>query len=78
MFIPKATHFDSLDQESEGPILYLGFRPRTGRRTFLQCFAFYSCCSKAKHCKNVLGRVLGQKKLDTNPSLIHISRTKDV
>jgi hypothetical protein len=30
-------------------------------RTFLQCFTSYSRCSKAKHCRNVLGSVLGQK-----------------
>ena len=38
-------------------ICILFFRPRT----FLQCFALYFLCSKAKHCRNVLGRVLGQK-----------------
>ena len=37
------------------------FLPRTCPRTFLQCFAFDSCWSKAKNCKNVLGCVLGQK-----------------
>ena len=37
------------------------FRPRTRPKTFLQCFALNSRCSKAKHCTNVLGRVLGQK-----------------
>jgi hypothetical protein len=34
------------------------FRPRTHPRTFLQCFALDSRCSKAKHCRNVLERVL--------------------
>ena len=31
------------------------FRPRADPRTFLQCFALYTLCSKAKHCRNVLG-----------------------
>ena len=39
----------------------LFFRPRTRPKTFLQCFALYFLCSKAKHCRNVLGRVLGRK-----------------
>ena len=36
--------------------------------TFMQCFALGSCCSKAKHCRNVLGHVLGQKNRNKNPS----------
>ena len=32
--------------------------------TFMQCFALGSCCSKAKHCRNVLG----QKNRNKNPS----------
>ena len=38
-------------------ICILFFRPRTRPKTFLQCFALYFLCSKAKHCRNVLGRV---------------------
>ena len=34
-------------------------RPGTRPKTFLQCFALDSCCAKAKHCRNVLGHVLG-------------------
>ena len=37
----------------------LFFRPRTRPRTSLQCFALDSRCSEAKHCRDVLGRVLG-------------------
>ena len=37
------------------------FRPRTRPRTFLQCFALEQRESKAQHCRNVLGRVLGRK-----------------
>ena len=39
------------------------FRPRT----FLQCFALYSCCSKPKH---VSGSVLGQKTGYKTPPLV--------
>ena len=39
----------------------LFFCPRTRPKTFLQCFALEQRESKAKHCRNVLGRVLGQK-----------------
>ena len=47
---------------SRGGVLYLVFfRPRTRPKTFLQCFALQQRESKAKHCRNVLGRVLGQK-----------------
>ena len=35
----------------------LFFRPRTRPRTSLQCFALDSCCSKAKHCRDVLGQL---------------------
>ena len=37
-------------------------------RTSLQCFALDSRCSKAKHCRDVLGRVLGRKNKVQNPS----------
>ena len=47
------------------------FRPRMRPRTYLQCFALDSHCSKAKHCRNVLGCVLGQK-LDTKPLLEYV------
>jgi hypothetical protein len=40
----------------------LFFRPRTS----LQCFDLDSRCSVAKHCRDVLGRVLGQKKPSFN------------
>ena len=43
----------------KGPILYLV----QGRI----CFALDFHCSKAKHFKNVLGHVLGQKQLDKTP-----------
>ena len=39
----------------------LFFRPRTRPKTFLQCFALEKRKCKAKHCRNVLGRVLGRK-----------------
>ena len=45
----------------EGGALYPIFRPRTCPKTFLQCFALEQRESKAKHCRNVLGWVLGQK-----------------
>ena len=38
------------------------FRPRTRPKTFLKCFSLEQRESKAKHFKNVLGRVLGRKK----------------
>jgi hypothetical protein len=47
----------------------LFFCPRTRPKTFLQCFALYFLCSKAKHCRNVLGRVLGRKNKLHAPSL---------
>ena len=50
----------------------LFFRPRTRPKTFLQCFALDQRKCKAKHCRNVLGRVLGRKnkvqKLSLNVS----------
>jgi hypothetical protein len=46
-------------------VLYLVFCPRTRPETFLQCFALEQRESKAKHCRNVLGRILGWKKIDT-------------
>ena len=46
----------------------LFFCPKTHPRTFLQCFALYFLCSKAKHCRNVLGRVLGRKNKLHAPS----------
>ena len=45
----------------------LFFHPRTRSRTSLQCFALDSRCSEAKHCRNVLGRVLGRKYKIQNP-----------
>ena len=45
----------------KGGVLYLVFRPRTRPKTFLQCFSLEQRESKAKHCRNVLGRVLGRK-----------------
>jgi hypothetical protein len=39
----------------------LFFCPRTRPKTFLQCFALEQRKYKAKHCRNVLGRVLGRK-----------------
>ena len=42
---------------TKGGVLYLVFRPyRTRAKTFLQCFALEQRESKAKHCKNILGR----------------------
>ena len=46
----------------EGGALYLIFCPRTCPKTFLQCFTLEQQESKAKHCRNVLGHVLGQTK----------------
>ena len=37
------------------------FCPRTHPKTSLQCFALEQQESKAKHCRDVLGRVLGRK-----------------
>ena len=45
------------------------FRPRTRPKTSLQCFALEQRESKAKHCRDVLGRVLGQKNKVQNQSL---------
>ena len=45
----------------QGGVLYLVFCPRTRSKTFLQCFALEQRESKAKHCRNVLGCVLGRK-----------------
>ena len=36
------------------------FRPKTRPKTFMQCFALAQRESKGKHCRNVLGHVLGQ------------------
>ena len=49
-----------LDHMTKGGVLYLVFYPRTRPRTSLQCFALDSRCSEAKHCRDVLGRVLGR------------------
>ena len=46
----------------------LFFCPRTCPRAFLQSFALYFLCSKAKDCRNVLGRVLGRKNKVHAPS----------
>ena len=48
----------------------LFFRPRTGPKTILQCFALEQRKYKAKHCRNVLGRVLGRKNKIQIRSLI--------
>ena len=40
--------------------------------TFLKCFALAQRESKAKQCRNVLGRVLGQKNNIQNPSLRYL------
>ena len=53
----------------EGGALYLIFCPRTCPKTFLQCLALEQGESKAKHCRNVLGRVLGRKNKIHAPSL---------
>ena len=55
----------------------LFFRPRTCPRAFLQSFALYFLCSKAKDCRNVLGRVLGRKNKVHAPSftLVIINET---
>ena len=50
-------------------ICILFFYPRTHPRTLLQGFALYFLCSKAKHCRNFLGRVLGWKNKIQCPSL---------
>ena len=47
----------------------LFFRPRTRPKTSLQCFALGQRESKAKHCRDVLGRVLGRKNKVQNQSL---------
>ena len=47
-------------------ICILFFRPRT----FLQFFDLYFVCSKAKHCRNVLGRILGRRNKIQYPSFI--------
>ena len=52
----------------EGFCIYF-FCPRMRPKTFLQCFAIDSHCSKVKHCRNVLGRVLGRKNKVQCPSL---------
>ena len=38
-------------RQTKGPILYLVFCPRTRPKTFQQCLALDSRCSKAKHSK---------------------------
>ena len=55
-------------EQTKGKISCIVFCPRTHSRTFLQCFALHSHCSEAKHCRNVLGRVLGQKTRYKTPS----------
>ena len=47
----------------------LFFVLRQRPRTSLQCFALYKQCSKAKHCRHVLGRCLRTKNKIENPSL---------
>ena len=55
--------------------MLLFFCPRTRLKTFMQCFALYFLCSKAKHCRNVLGRVLGRKNELHALSLNHVDVT---
>ena len=57
---------------SKGLILYLVICPRVHPMTFAQFFALESS-SKSEHCRNVLGRILGQKKLDKKPLFDHVS-----
>ena len=45
------------------------FRPRTRPKTSLQFFALEQRESKAKHCRDALGRVLGRKNKVQNQSL---------
>ena len=46
----------------------LFFLPRTRPKTFLQCFALEQRKYKAKHCRDILGRVLGRKNKIHAPS----------
>ena len=48
----------------------LFFRPKTRPKTSQQCFALEQRKSKAKHCRDVLERVLGQKKQGTRSVLM--------
>ena len=50
-----------------GHVAYF-FWPRMRPKTFLQYFALEQRKYKAKHCRNVLGRVLGQKNKLHAPS----------
>ena len=52
---------------TKGQILYLVVFPRTRPRTFLNCFVLDLSVFKAKQLRILLGRGLGQKKLDTKP-----------
>ena len=54
----KKTQFE-IDGLKEGFCIQF-FRPKTRPKTFLQCFALAQREPKAKHCRNVLGRVLGR------------------
>ena len=47
-------------RQTKGGVLYL-VCSRTCPKTFLQCFTLEQWESKAKHCRNVLGRILGRK-----------------
>ena len=61
MAILRRGHFKILKRHSlkEKFCIYF-FRPRTHPKTFLQCFALAQRESKAKHCRNVLGHVVGR------------------
>ena len=52
--------------------MYLVFCPRTRPKTFLQCFDLVQWESKAKHSRDVLGWVLGQKNKIQNRSFSHV------
>ena len=61
-------------ESNRSPLLKEGFFilffcPRTRPKTFLQCFALEQWESKAKHCRNVPGCVLGRKNQIQNRSL---------
>ena len=62
----KSENFSDLQDRFCIQFFVLRQRPRTS----LQCFALYKLCSKAKHCRDVLGRCLRTKnKIETPPSV---------
>ena len=63
---------------SQGGVLYLVFCPRTRPKTFLQCFALDSRCTKAKLCRDVLGCILGQKTKYKTPPLMREYCKEDI